>query len=205
MHSCDIANFQKRRYKMAAAFLFNWNRITLISTQYAACSLHVIVKMWSQRHTQLLTLSPGCDPLTLHWKNQKSQIQVHFIKCNNLSNYYSRRSCTTSRAWKCRETWRGSWSRSCSQTQTTPLCWQAGATLLEVCSSRCPSALPLTWSRLSPAHIRLRVARWPSTCPRSRPPHASGQARSDVVNTFKRWWLLSSTGFSFPEFASGRM
>lgn len=85
------------------------------------------------------------------------------------------RSCTTSKAWKCRETWRGSWSRSCSRTQTTPLCWRAGATLPGVCSSRCPSAPPQTWSRLSPARIRFRVARWPSTCLQCRLPHASGQ------------------------------
>lgn len=91
------------------------------------------------------------------------------------------RSCTTSKAWKCRETWRGSWSRSCSQTQNTLLCWQAGATLLEVCSSRCPSALPLTWSRPSPAHIRLRVTRWPLNCQTSRRAHVSGQCW-DMLN-----------------------
>lgn len=85
------------------------------------------------------------------------------------------RSCTTSKVWKWRETWRESWSRSCSQTQNTLLCWQAGATLLEVCSSRCPSALPLTWSRPSPAPIRLRVTRWPLNCPTSRRAHVSGQ------------------------------
>lgn len=83
------------------------------------------------------------------------------------------RSCITSKAWKWWETWRGSWSRSCSQTQTTPLYWQAGATLPEVFSSRCPSALPLTWSRPSPGHIMLKVARWTSPCQRSRPPLVS--------------------------------
>lgn len=88
---------------------------------------------------------------------------------------HAHRSYTTSKVWKCMETWRGSWSRSCSQTQTILLCWQAGATLLVVCSSRCPSAPPLTWSTPSPAHIRLRVARWQSTCLRSRLRHVSGQ------------------------------
>lgn len=96
------------------------------------------------------------------------------------------RSCITSKAWKWWETWRGSWSRSCSQTQTTPLYWQAGATLPEVFSSRCPSALPLTWSRPSPGHIMLKVARWTSPCQRSRPPLVS--------STY--WWGLTTQACS---------
>lgn len=121
------------------------------------------------------------------WREREERVLLFdwkiYILCTyvNLKPYLTsfpvcaHRSCTTSKAWKCRETWRGSSSRSCSQTQTILLCWQAGATLLEVCSSRFPSAPLLTWSTPSPAHISLRVAKWGSTCLRSRQRHVSGQ------------------------------
>lgn len=119
-----------------------------------------------------------CSCVCLRERNEKIVWSIYILLTVTTSfPLCACRSCITSKAWRCREIWRGSWSRSCSQTQTTHLCWQAGATLQEVFSSRCLSVLPLTWSTPSPftAHIRLRVAKWPSTCPRSRPPHVSGQ------------------------------
>lgn len=119
-------------------------------------------------------------------------LYMQCIMYSTITPVFARRSCTTSRAWKWRETPRGSWSRSCSQTQTTLLCWQAGATLQGVCSSRFPSARPPTWSRLSPARTRRRAARWPSTCPKSRPPHMSGQYWAALNRTHRSALILGT-------------
>lgn len=96
------------------------------------------------------------------------------------------RSCITSGAWRWKGRRRESWSRSCSQTRTILFCWRAGATSLEDCSSSCPSAPPLTWSTQSPSHIRLRAARWQSTCRRSRRRHVSGPYRETQCGAARR-------------------
>lgn len=96
----------------------------------------------------------------------------------------SRRSSITSRAWRCRATWRGSWSRVCSRIQITPSCWWAEETLPEVCSSRSPSAQPQTCSNPNQSftnQIRPAPENSQLTCPKCPPRHLSGQYCSSLM------------------------